>query len=142
MNVYLEVSAANGKAWREFLPKLHFYAEEADVRLDAGTPLGDEPMLAPEGARLKCPQSNALRLHDIIQKAGLGDAVKLQVRLILPQHDPAEAEIQAKLYRDGSKPREPADRTPPSDSLRYEMTAEQYSEYMRGTGIRAKTDAG
>lgn len=134
-NVNLTVSVVNQAIWLQVLPKLAFYAEEADIRLDTG-----QPVALPDGAVgvvLKTSAAHASRLAHILLKAGLD--IALEAKLILPQDDPEEVAIQEKLYPGGDTSKKlpiPTERPLMSDSESYYMTAEAYSDYMRGLGRR------
>lgn len=140
-NVSLAVSADSPAAWRAVLPKLTFYAEEADIRLDApGSLPATDDLGKTLGVRgLKVPAPNVSRLHDIVTKAGL-IGVKLEIRPI--PNDPAETEIQAKLFRGGdtsTRAKELTDRALPSSHPRYREA--DHARTLKEKGRRIVADA-
>lgn len=134
MNVDLVITA-DPEIWTRQASRLMFYAEEADIRLDAGAQivniLGEE-----YGVKIKVPESHALRLADILFKASLID-VELNWKPVAD--DPAEEKIQSKLYRGGDtsmKPAEPRDRSKPATHPKYQD--ENHGETLKAQGRRTR----
>lgn len=138
-NVQLILTAESPASWRELHPVLTYYAEEADIRLDAPDmqPARDD-LGSIVGVRLKVPGVNVERLHDIVTKAGLR-GLAINIRPI--PNNPAEVEIQSKLYRGGDtsmKPAEPTDRVRPSSHPQYREN--NHAETLKEAGRRARVD--
>lgn len=138
MNVNLTISCSSATTWAKLCERLVFYAEEADIRVDQA-----EKILGPScleyGARLKVPAANAVRLHDIITKAGLTDLI-LKIEPIPSHTDPDELKVREKLYTGGdtsSKPAEPKDRELFSNGYNYSMSREEYLAWLKGQGRRS-----
>lgn len=133
-NVKLQIKVDNPALWQELLPKLMYYAEEADLRLDTGQSLNTTGDAI--GITMKTSAAHATKFFNVLDKIGLSEVVKLHAELILPQDDSEEKEVQSKLYPGGDtsmRPPKPTDRQLPSSNL-FSMSLEQYAEYMHGMG--------
>lgn len=138
-NVNLTISCEDPKDWASICERLVFYAEEADVRVDTAEKIID--LRGREvGVMLKVPAANAIRLQDIILKAGL-TSLTLTISPISSHTDPDELKVREKLYTGGDtskKAAEPKERELPSSRDEYFMTREEYSAWLKGQGRRTR----